>query len=152
MVVSWAVLIVLTGFTIYAYPQLPGQIPTHFNLQGLPDGYGSRKTIFALPAFAALTLLMISLPVFIPGLSKYNFPGQTTPAQQTRLIALSMRMLHVCMVTVVLLFCLLTLEIYLISAMGRKPFGAWYLVLCLLTVLGPITYYLWKMRQVGRDG
>ncbi len=37
---------------IYLWPQLPEQIPTHFNANNQPDGYSSKSfTVFGLPLF-----------------------------------------------------------------------------------------------------
>jgi uncharacterized membrane protein len=51
--------LILLGFGLAAahYPDLPDRIPTHFNLWGNPDSYGSKTGIFVLPA---LNLLIVA--------------------------------------------------------------------------------------------
>ncbi|MCA1686540.1 MAG: DUF1648 domain-containing protein [Planctomycetia bacterium] len=59
----WAIALALTaatwGASAIVYPHLPATIPTHWNLHGEVDGYGSKaSTTFLMPAF------MIGMLVF----------------------------------------------------------------------------------------
>ena len=50
------ILLLLISYTVYwAYSRLPERIPTHFDLTGQPDGFGSRTSIIVL---AALTWII----------------------------------------------------------------------------------------------
>lgn len=51
------------AMAIYFYPQFPNTIPTHYNLYGEADGFGSKNMIFLE---AALPLIFWVLYVFIP--------------------------------------------------------------------------------------
>ncbi|MBW3624580.1 MAG: DUF1648 domain-containing protein [Armatimonadetes bacterium] len=58
----------LLGYTLILYPSLPDRIPTHWNVHGQVDGYGSKIGVaFFGPALAALfTVLMLLLPWLSP--------------------------------------------------------------------------------------
>lgn len=49
------------GYAIYLYPSLPEIIPTHFNIKGEADGYGSRGIIFLLPSIMGVVGFMVYL-------------------------------------------------------------------------------------------
>lgn len=55
----------LLAFIIYltlsSYPTLPDRIPSHFNFQGFPDGWGNKNTLFIYPAVSAFTYLLITI-------------------------------------------------------------------------------------------
>ncbi len=51
---TWAV-----GLTNYA--ALPATIPTHFDLSGAPNGYGSKFAVLIVPAFAAVLFSVLAL-------------------------------------------------------------------------------------------
>ncbi len=53
---------------IYFYPQLPEQVPTHWNIQNQVDGWSSKNfAVFFFPALiAALYLLLSLLPLMDP--------------------------------------------------------------------------------------
>ena len=46
------------GYTLYLYPSLPETIPTHFNIEGKADGWGSKGTMFMLPSIMGFTSLL----------------------------------------------------------------------------------------------
>lgn len=46
------------GYACYLFPSLPQTIPTHFNLEGKADGWGSKDTIFLLPSILGFTSLL----------------------------------------------------------------------------------------------
>lgn len=56
--------------TLIAYPHLPDQIPQHWNLKGEIDHYGSRQSVFMLPAVMAGVLLLFEV---LPWLSPKRF-------------------------------------------------------------------------------
>jgi uncharacterized membrane protein len=60
--------------TAVLYPGLPEKIPTHWDLHGKLDGYGSRATLFLLPA---TMLFMLGLFAALPALSPKNFEVDT---------------------------------------------------------------------------
>jgi uncharacterized membrane protein len=47
------------GYAFYLWPDLPDSIPTHFGINGKPDAWGKKETIFILP------LVMGSLGLFV---------------------------------------------------------------------------------------
>jgi len=38
-------------YTAIAFPYLPDSIPTHFGLDGIPDQYSEKNSIWLLPVF-----------------------------------------------------------------------------------------------------
>lgn len=61
---------------IFAYPQLPEQIPTHFNFSGVPDAYSSKLFVFMMPLLSfVLTALAEVMPKLDPKSQNYErFP------------------------------------------------------------------------------
>ena len=57
-------LLIAGGFSIWAYPQLPAQVATHFDLDGTPNGWSSRLTAVLL--VPALAVLLVGLFTVIP--------------------------------------------------------------------------------------
>jgi uncharacterized membrane protein len=65
---------------VYYYPQLPEQIPTHWNWKGEPDGW-TRKTYYSVFSLAAILVYMQGLMLFV----KQGLLGvkMTLPAEHT---------------------------------------------------------------------
>jgi uncharacterized membrane protein len=69
--------------TAVLYPGLPEKIPTHWDIHGKLDGYGSRATLFLLPA----TMLgMLVFFRFLPALSPKDF--EVEPFRSTYLFVM----------------------------------------------------------------
>jgi len=66
-IVALALVVLAWGASAYLYPGLPARIPTHWNLQGKVDGYGSRGTLFLMPGvMTGLLFLFLILPTLSP--------------------------------------------------------------------------------------
>ena len=78
----WPLALLLTvaaaAASLVLYPQLPDQIPTHFNLYGEPDAYGNKTwAAFMLPGVMVVVLILTRL---LPWLSPRRFEVDTSRA------------------------------------------------------------------------
>lgn len=52
-------------YVLVSYDQLPARMATHFNFQGLPDGFGSKNGIWVLPVIGVIiTIGMLAINIF----------------------------------------------------------------------------------------
>jgi uncharacterized membrane protein len=59
------------------FSSLPAEIPTHFNIQGAVDRYGSKNTILFLPL---LSLIIVCGLIFLTRFPHtFNYPTKITP-------------------------------------------------------------------------
>jgi uncharacterized membrane protein len=67
------VALILASFTAAAilYPQLPAQVPSHWNIHGQVDGYSAKWTLLAV--FPGIMLGMMGLMAALPWLSPRHF-------------------------------------------------------------------------------
>jgi uncharacterized membrane protein len=106
------VLLLLAFYTTFtAYSILPDQVPTHFDIQGLPNGWGSKGELLIYPfsglfVYALITGISIGLAVTKNPKSLINLPGsikdKITPEQAERL-------------RIILVRCLLALKILILG-------------------------------------
>ncbi len=54
------------GFSLWAFPQLPAEVPTHWNVRGEPDDYSSR--LFASLLFPGIMLGLWALAQVLPSI------------------------------------------------------------------------------------
>jgi uncharacterized membrane protein len=68
-----------TGFSVWAYPQLPAQVATHFTLDGEPNGWSSRLVASILAPGLGLVLAVVFtvLPRIDPRRANYALFGPT---------------------------------------------------------------------------
>ena len=78
---DWPVLLLLAAdvcFGLIVWPRLPARVPTHFGIDGTPDGWGpSWINAVLIPGIAiGMYLLMLVLPLADPRKASYaRFPG-----------------------------------------------------------------------------
>ncbi|MBS1623194.1 MAG: DUF1648 domain-containing protein [Bacteroidetes bacterium] len=65
--VLWLLTLLPIVYIIYIWPQLPAEIPVHYNLHGEVDGWGGRSTIFLMPGIMVVSyFLLLLLPKIDP--------------------------------------------------------------------------------------
>src|SRR5262245_5306113 len=67
---SVATIVLTLAVSAAVYSRLPGQIPTHWNLQGQVDGHGPRENVFLLPVVISRMLRLLWV---LPWLSPKKF-------------------------------------------------------------------------------
>jgi uncharacterized membrane protein len=56
--------VLMLGIGLYSYPRMPDVVATHWNAQGVANGYGSRfQAVFTLPL---ITIVVAALLLFLP--------------------------------------------------------------------------------------
>jgi uncharacterized membrane protein len=72
-------LLAATAFSVWAYPQLPATVATHFDIDGTPNGWSSRLTaVLLVPALALLLVGVFAvIPRIDPRRANYALFGST---------------------------------------------------------------------------
>lgn len=72
-------LAIAAGFSVWAYPQLPAEVATHFDVQGNPNGWSSRlMAVLLVPGLALLLVGVFAiLPRIDPRRANYALFGST---------------------------------------------------------------------------
>jgi len=147
-------LLLMWGSALYMYTSLPGVVPTHFDLGGMPTVYGEKIILLVIPlAFSAAPIIflaitkfrfalvnkfpyLINLPAFYMSLAKLPFEERGKWINKYFEASLLMGS------ALTLLMLLMELEIYRGAVEGRlsgllPPFLA-----ALFAVIGLYIYYL----------
>jgi uncharacterized membrane protein len=84
-------LALLVGLTIYYYPQLPDDIPAHFDFRGQPDRIGYKGTLLMMPSLGVLIFMGLTILGRYPHI--YNYPCPITESNARRQYALARQLL-----------------------------------------------------------
>jgi hypothetical protein len=137
----------ITLSALYGADRLPDKIPTHFDLSGNPNGWGSPSMLLVLPIMAAGIYGLITLVSFFPG--AFNYPVRVTPENQPRLQALALQM--VAWLKVELAFLLTVLQWFILGAVraGHGHLSVWIVPLFLVLVFGTCIGYIVAMVRTA---
>lgn len=141
-VIAAVCLIGMWGVVLLSWPELPDTIPVHFNAAGEPDGWGSKITLFFLPAIGTFLFAVLTVLSRFPHV--YNYPCSITPENARTQYSLARTMIVGLKAELVGLF--LYLEWTIVNSgigNGEGP-GLWFLPVFLLVLFGTISYYLVK--------
>ena len=79
---AWICAIASLVITVVRIPQLPDTIPTHFDINGTPNGWGSPTSLLALPIIILIVNAAVSLIVRKVDPKYWNRPGTLQPGDE----------------------------------------------------------------------
>ncbi|MBC3787998.1 DUF1648 domain-containing protein [Spirosoma utsteinense] len=120
-------LIVMWGLTLYIFLKLPDRIPIHFNAIGQADSYGDKATFVMLPLLATALYMGITKTNEYPHI--FNYVTQITESNAQAQYTLATRLLRFIKLSVLLVFSVLIVLIYLTAIGVTSGLGTWFLPL-----------------------
>ena len=125
-------------------PQLPQRMPVHFNAQGKPDGYGSKKfALLSFPfsiAFLGVGYLISSYFIREPKYWRKKSKKPLSKEQVQRLIVVGTRLIDVSMILAMLLIIDIQWESFLVAVgkMQKLSKNIWVII---ALMVGFIIYF-----------
>ncbi|MFC4557564.1 DUF1648 domain-containing protein [Virgibacillus kekensis] len=142
---SAILIIALWVYAAQAYSTLPKEIPTHFDGSGVPDEWGSKKTIFIMPGIALITFVLMYFASKKPHL--FNYPMKVTEENAHRLYPLAKTSMAIINFEMVLLFSYITWGM-IQSAKDDSGLGVGFVIAALLIPLITSIIFMVKMNKV----
>ncbi len=119
---------------------LPEHIAIHFDMQGQPDGYGSKWVLLFSPVFASI--LWIGLSVLNKFPHKFNYPVKITKDNAARQYSLAIRLIRWIKLGILLLFSIL-LHTFYSSALSEELKNIWWIIILSVIIgLVPLIIFL----------
>jgi uncharacterized membrane protein len=111
------------AFSIFSYLRSPEIIPIHFAADGTPNNYGSRISLFIMPAIAIV--LFFGLNALSRHPKFYNYTQKITADNAETIYRSSSRMILALNGCLMLIFFLIELEMYRGVRNKHLPFHWW---------------------------
>ncbi len=141
-----SLLLIAIGIFIVAFslPDLPNEVPVHFDLKGEPNRFGSKYELWIGVVVSVILYMIFTLISSRPHL--YNYPSQKNDLEsQYKLGSKMMRSLKVWM----LLFLLIVNYIVVQSAHTNSAKGVLWLITFILTIVaGHFIYFFIKWKKI----
>jgi uncharacterized membrane protein len=132
-------------FIAWYWSSLPEKIPTHFSFSGVPDGWGPKITLLALPAISLVIYIGLTLLSKYP--HAYNYLWPITPQNAKKQYENSRQMIVILKTEIVWLFVYIvwqTVQTALKKAKGVAPDFLW---IFFVLIFGTVGYHLFKAYQ-----
>jgi hypothetical protein len=134
-------LLVAACFAVVAryWPDLPAEVPQHFDARGRVDAWGPRAMVLGLPVLALVMVGGLSWLCRYPHL--YNFPRPITEENARRQYALANRMLVSIQALTAGMLAALAWEVCRLAVGERALLGAWFLPVTMALLFGTLGVY-----------
>ena len=123
-------LVLMWGFTLIHFNDLPEEIPIHYNAKGVPDGYDTRIHIWGLPLIATLLFLLLN------GLQK-----------RTGIQPIELQLLQWMQLLILGTFTYIQLQTFFVAVNKSNGLGGWFLPIVVISFLAPIFWVIKKQQQ-----
>lgn len=130
-------------FLLYMWSSLPARIPTHYDVLGVIDGWGSKWSVWFLPVISLVLYGVISVLERYPG--SWNTGVRITENNRAEIYRLLKDMIIVLKTALVLAFSYIS-----VGTATNRGLGAWFLPGMILLVFAPMGYYLIRIARVPK--
>ena len=135
-------LVVLWGFTTFAYFNLPNTIPIHFGITGKPDNYGSKATLFFMPVLG--TIIFYGLTILNKHPNIFNYRTLISEENASRQYGYATKTIRFLKFSIMVTFNLVVLIVFLTVVEKVECLGVFFLPFMFCLLLVPTAYYVFK--------
>ena len=139
---AWIIVTLNWLTTILAISYLPERVPTHFNIKGLADGWGSPYFILPVPMIASLLVAAMTWLNHYP--HAFNYAVKITPENAFRQYTNATRLIRILNLTIAIIFLGISLMMTLSAAALIDGPGIWILPVILLLVYAPLAVFIYR--------
>ena len=142
--VALAALVSMYALAVGSWTELPEVVPTHFGISGGPNAWGSKQTIWLLPALGVLIYALLTVSARYTKFVNLPFPVDRNAPEVQRILA---RMMIAMKAVTMLLFAYIVWG-QIRSAMSQaNGLGLALLPVFLVGTLLPMLVYLRQLRR-----
>ena len=123
-------LVLMWGFTLIHFNDLPEEIPIHYSAKGVPDGFDTRIHIWGLPLIATLLFLLLG------GLQK-----------RTGIQKIELQLLQWMQLLILGTFTYIQLQTFFVAVNKSNGLGGWFLPTVVIGFLAPIFWVIKKQQS-----
>lgn len=149
--VFFAILIAIINlaYATYSFANLPAIIPIHFGIDGKPNGWGEKYTIFFIP------LINLALVGFMASVRKnpfsyLNLPIKASNNNLEERVKLGRQLLDLIIVAISALFFFIELHIVKLSQSPIQSSGIFIIIVTIVAaILGLSAFYTKKINKLA---
>ncbi|KGR78363.1 DUF1648 domain-containing protein [Ureibacillus manganicus] len=133
-------------YAVVSWPQLPDQIPGHFNSLGEVDRWGSKYEIIILPVIGLFIFVLMNLFEKAPHM--HNYPKRLNENNVKQFYLNSRLMLNMTKNMCLIIFAILIIQIIRVAKGEIQSLGGWFLPVFIGLVMIPMIIGIYKISKI----
>lgn len=145
-IVGGGIFLAMLFFLMMKWSDLPAEIPTHFNVAGEADRWGSKGTIITLPIIAIFMWVMMSVIERYP--HTHNYPDRLNEQNVHAFYLSSRKLLNKTKNICLLLFSYILYQQVKGAILGISTFSPLFIVVFFLALIVPIIWHVIERSKI----
>lgn len=141
-IISAAALATTMILVLFYYRALPDKIPSHYDMTGQPDSYGTKTTMILLACIGIFLYAILTIVSRFPHV--FNYPVEITETNAAVQYDNAIRMLRYIKLVIVCQFAYLTYSSMMIARGDQSSLGVVFLPMSLVLLFGVISIFIVK--------
>jgi uncharacterized membrane protein len=142
---SYALTASIWIYVLLQYQSLPDIIPTHFGLNGMPDGFGHKSILLFVPILVSLMVVFLNVICLFP--HKFNYMTEITTENAEWQYKKAMRLLRYMQFFISLVFSYIVYQ-EIESAINKKSsLSFWFIPILLFGIMIPTVTTVYRSLQ-----
>jgi uncharacterized membrane protein len=137
------------GFCLYHYKSLPEIIPTHYGTNGIVDDYGSKKTIFLIPAI--VTIIVFGMRWLNRYPHKFNYMTVITAENAERQYRMATRLIRYLQFIISVLFSYIVIKTVEDAYVKQSKLDIWFVFILEAAILVPTVYTVYTALTIKKS-
>jgi uncharacterized membrane protein len=147
--ISYFLLFFLIAYPIYFYSSLPDTIPAHMNIEGQVDRYGSKETIWVMPAVGLFLFIMLTILLRFPHI--YNYPVKVTQQNAGRIYKSGISFIRIVRLWMVIVLIIVIISFIRMATEINKNSDTWLLPVIMLLALGMLVFSVVRFFNIKKQ-
>ncbi len=144
-IVGYASFLTMVLFMVFNWRSMPDSVPTHFNIAGEADDWGSKWSLIILPMIAIFLHIMMEFVEKNP--HTHNFPVALTEENAPKLYFLSRRATNLTKNICTLLLASISISSVKTALGNIEGLNSWWMGLLLMALFGVMIMSFLSMRK-----
>lgn len=142
---GFACIAIMWIITLTQYSSLPSTIPLHFNFKGEIDSYGSKSTLFILPAVMTVVVILLSFLNTKPHI--FNYPTKITEENAERQYRNATNLIRIIKTVISVFSILFVIEIIRSAKAQHSTLSWWMIALFIVSMIVPVMVSIFSARS-----
>ena len=122
-------------FVFYHYQSLPDDIPVRYGMNGMPDGFGHKSTLFFVPVLVSLMVIFLNVLSLFP--NKFNYLREITTENAEWQYKKALKLIRYLQFFIPVIFSYIVYKEVQGAVVKKSSLGFWFIPVLIFGIIIP---------------